>query len=187
MPQLTDDDVLQAAHELAGRGIEPTQTAVRAHLGHRGSYTTISRALRVWRAAQREREALEELPVPEEVERLAREISARVWKQACEIADIGKAELRRELAQLRAEMKAEAEAHDQVVEDLEAQLAGANAHEATMERQFNRYDAQSKAALADLRRQLAHERDTVRLLRQRAEQDAEVIAELREKLARVDA
>ena len=78
MPQLTDDDVLQAAHELAGRGIEPTQTAVRAHLGHRGSYTTISQALRDWRAAQREREAPEELPVPEEVERLAREISARV-------------------------------------------------------------------------------------------------------------
>ncbi|EYD74367.1 hypothetical protein Rumeso_04052 [Rubellimicrobium mesophilum DSM 19309] len=50
---------------------------MRAHLGNRGSYATINRALRAWRAAQQECEALDEIPVPEEVERLALEIDAR--------------------------------------------------------------------------------------------------------------
>lgn len=77
MPQERDNDVLRAALELAELGIEPTQSRVRAHLGNRGSYATINRALRAWRAAQQECEALDEIPVPEEVERLALEIDAR--------------------------------------------------------------------------------------------------------------
>jgi seryl-tRNA synthetase len=121
MPQLTGNEVLRAARDFAERGIEPTQIPVRAHLGHRGSYTTISRGLRTWRAAQ----------------------------------------------------------YGQVKE--------ARVHSEMLEHNFDRYDAKSKKAVAGLQKELAHERDTVRLLRQRADQDAATVAELREKLAQAEA
>ena len=184
MPQLTGNEVLRAARDFAERGIEPTQIPVRAHLGHRGSYTTISRGLRTWRAAQCGREAL---PILDEVERLALELGARVWRRASEMVESGKAALRRDLSLLRAELEAEIHAQDQIVQDLEAQVKEARVHSEMLEHNFDRYDAKSKKAVAGLQKELAHERDTVRLLRQRADQDAAAMAELREKLVQVEA
>lgn len=37
MPHLTEDEILRADHEHSERGMEPTQTALRAHLGYRRS------------------------------------------------------------------------------------------------------------------------------------------------------
>lgn len=134
---LTTDQIHAAADQIAADGQNPTLAAVRAAVGG-GSYTTISEALKGWRAARAAAPAdAAQEPPPSAVTQAAETFAAAVWSAAQELAQ-GRLEVEREaLAAARQEMeqsRAEvAELADQLsgeVESLRSELERRQANEA---------------------------------------------------------
>ncbi|SFQ69229.1 replication region DNA-binding N-term [Roseivivax halotolerans] len=121
---IAQDDVFAAADAIAARGGEPTNASVRAELGDRGSFSTISPLIKEWREQQEEIAAL-----PAEVEARALEAAGTIYtiaRDAAERAYHGdKAKMQ---AQLTEAHTARDEALDEVhrLESVNAELEAAN-------------------------------------------------------------
>lgn len=83
---ITVEQVHQAADELAGQGINPTQVAVRKQLGG-GSFSTIGEALKTWRAMRDTNAQLAEVVIPAEISERAELLVAQIWEIAQSIAN----------------------------------------------------------------------------------------------------
>lgn len=99
---ITAEAVAEAAERLVARGQPVTNQAVHDLLGG-GSMSTLSPLVRAWKAEQKERDALEQVYVPEPVAELAQQLAARLWRSAQQEAAVATDALGRELRALRQE------------------------------------------------------------------------------------
>ena len=112
-----------AAGDLVSEGVTtPTNEQVRQKLGG-GSLSHISPVMREWRQKRREQAAVVVQPVPDVLQRLAVDLSARLWQQAREQADADTAAVRE---QADADIAQADEQRDEALDEvrrLEAELA----------------------------------------------------------------
>lgn len=147
---LTNEQIFQAADDLAAAGQDPTLAAVRKALGG-GSFTTISEAMKEWKASRRAAVApIKEPPPPTIAERLE-ELGAEIWAAATEAAS--------------ARLQAEREALETVRADMERQQAEA----AEMADQMSAEIDQLKARAADLEAANEKLRDELALAQQKVQ------------------
>ena len=134
---LSEQQIHEAADEIAASGERPTLAAVRAKLGG-GSFTTIGEALKTWREAQTEDHALAQVELPEPVQERLEAATAALWQAAVAEAE------RRLLAERQALTEAQAEAECAVTEAKEA-VTTLEAEAADYQQEIERL----KAALAE--------------------------------------
>ena len=77
--------IVAAAEAVAGRGENPTLTAVRTELGG-GSFSTISPVLRTWKAAQTHDDEPMREPLPARLHEAAIAGTGEIWRAALELA-----------------------------------------------------------------------------------------------------
>ena len=77
--------IVAAAEAVAGRGENPTLTAVRTELGG-GSFSTISPVLRTWKAAQTHDDEPMREPLPARLHEAAIAGAGEIWRAALELA-----------------------------------------------------------------------------------------------------
>ena len=123
---ITTADIHTAADRIAESGQQPTLAAVRSALGG-GSFTTISEAMKSWKAAQAAAAAPLREAAPAAVTERMGELAAEVWGVAIGMASDRLASEREALEVARQEMEqAQAEAvelADQVAAELDAARA----------------------------------------------------------------
>ena len=122
---INNQDIHAAADRLVAEGQQPTLAAVRAALGS-GSFTTISEAMKSWKAAQQAAAPLREAAPAAITERMG-ELAAEVWAVAIGMANDrlqsereGLEKTRQEMEQSQAEA---AELADQMAVEIEQQKA----------------------------------------------------------------
>lgn len=198
---ITTQDIHATADRLAAEGQQPTLAAVRAALGG-GSFTTISEAMKSWKAAQQAAAPIREAAPAAVTERLG-ELAAEVWAIAQGMANERLQSERDAMERARQEMEQArqeaAELADQVTADLDAARAQI-AQQAEALKQADMQAAQlaaaqeaahtAQAALAEAQKRadgLAALLDQERAARLAADQQAatarEAAAELRGRLA----
>ena len=128
---ITTPDIHAAADKIAAQGATPTLAAVRTALGG-GSFTTISEAMKEWKASQQASATPIREPAPAAIaDRMAAAVS-ETWAIALEMANDRMRSEREALDLARGEMeKAQAEAAE-LADQLAADLEGA---QATIEQQ----------------------------------------------------
>jgi len=84
---ITEKDIHKTADDLVAQNISPTLENVRDALGG-GSYTKISKIMKIWRTEQAKKEVLAGIkePAPERVSRAASEFAKNVWEEAQALA-----------------------------------------------------------------------------------------------------
>lgn len=133
---ITTADIHAAADQITASGQQPTLAAVRAALGG-GSFTTISEAMKSWKAAQQAAAApLREAAPAAVIERMS-ELAAEVWGVAIGMANDRLASEREALESTRQEMEQAqqeaAELADQLAADLDAARAQIEQQAQTLE------------------------------------------------------
>ncbi len=123
---ITLDDIRAAADSISERGVKPTLALVRRELG-RGSYTTISEAMRDWRAQRAQAAPSPVDDVPDSVRDLARQqaeaAAQSIWTTAQDIAANQVEAERQALEQVRSRMEGESREGVEVADQLSAELA----------------------------------------------------------------
>jgi chromosome segregation ATPase len=123
---ITKTDIHAAADKLAAEGHAPTLAAIRSALGG-GSFTTISEAMKEWKANQQASAAPIREPAPAAIAGRMAEAAAEAWAVALQMANDRLRSEREALDAARLEVeqsKAEAaELADQLAADLEAAQA----------------------------------------------------------------
>lgn len=146
---ITTQDILDTADRIAAEGGTPTLAAVRSALGG-GSFTTISEAMKAWKASKQVQATPMRDPAPAAVADRMGEVATEIWALALELAN-GRLQSEREALDVaRAEMEqAQAEAAE-LADQLAAELEGA---QATV--------AEQAAAAAVLRAEIERQADQV--------------------------
>lgn len=203
---ITTQDIHAVADRLAAEGQQPTLAAVRAALGG-GSFTTISEAMKSWKAAQAAAAAPLREAAPAAVNERMGELAAEVWgvaigmandrlaseREALEVARLEMEQQQREAAELADQMAAEIELQKAQIEKdgealklAEAQAAQlAAAQEAAHTAQAALAEAQKRAdGLAAF---LEQERAATKEAQAKVETAIAEAAELRGKLAAIEA
>ena len=120
---ITTPDIHAAADKIAAQGTTPTLAAVRSALGG-GSFTTISEAMKEWKASQQASATPIREPAPAAIADRMAAAASETWAAALEMANDRMRSEREALDVARGEMeKAQAEAAelaDQLAADLEA-------------------------------------------------------------------
>jgi chromosome segregation ATPase len=124
-PGVTKETIFQAAQELDDEGRSVTVTTVRDKLG-KGSYTTITDALKEWHADQEKKQTSDAPPTPEVLTRLTDRLWAEAWKIAYKAVESERealARARTQLDQERKEMSAEIGRLEQELSAAQKELA----------------------------------------------------------------
>jgi chromosome segregation ATPase len=128
---ITQEQIFEAAGQIAAAGQRPTLEAIRKITG--GSYTTISPALNEWKSRQKAAAGPLREPAPQAVgERLA-EVGADIWALALELANGRLTAEREALEKARAEMQAAQAEAAELADRLTAELDEARARIAVLE------------------------------------------------------
>lgn len=109
-PGIDKKEVFRAADELEVEGGAVTVTTVRQRLGNKGSYTTVSTALKEWRSRQEEKKGDDAPPLPDVLSRLLARVWAEAWniaRQSFEKEKEAFTQAQRQIEQDREEMSAE--------------------------------------------------------------------------------
>lgn len=158
---ITVEQVHQVADELHSQGINPTQVAVRERLGG-GSFTTISEALKAWRAVQDTNAQLAEVTVPAEISDRAELLVAQIWEVAQKIANEQLQNERKALEHKEILMRAEIEEMTAVVialeDEQEKALAELERTQALLDDSNGQKDS-LQAELAEIRTERTHLND----------------------------
>ena len=133
----TQTEIISTAETLLEEGTRPTLAAVRAALGG-GSFTTISEALKGWKAEKAKSEARADVvSVPESIQQAMSQAAITVWAEAQQHHVAQMAAEREALEQDRQRIEAERqeamELADQVSRDLETAEARATKAETSLE------------------------------------------------------
>lgn len=123
---ITTQDIHAAADRLAAEGQQPTLAAVRAALGG-GSFTTISEAMKGWKAAKQAAAAPIREQAPAAVAERMAELAAEVWNIAQGMANDRLASEREALEQTRQEMEQAQQEAAELADQLAAELDWAKA------------------------------------------------------------
>jgi len=175
---ITQEQIFQVADTLVEQGRDPTLASIRTALGG-GSFTTISEAMKAWRARQDAARQAHILPPPaalqEYMNRTGADLVAQAWQQAQVAAEARLESERAALAEARVELEVEArqaaELADQMELELERMMAERTAainraEQRLAERdqaQRERDEAQRQGELLQARlTDLVHDRDAAR-------------------------
>lgn len=156
---ITQDQIREAAAQIAETGETPTLAAIRDRIG--GSYTTISPVLREWKAQQHANDAPIADPVPESVSNRLASVAAELWGEALTLANGRLSAEREALESTRAEMESEQAEAVELADNLAAEIETLKirASDALDEAQrireefdltskdFNHYQAESQARI----------------------------------------
>lgn len=183
---VTREQVFEAAARLKARGASITNQRVRDELGETGSYTTISRYLDEWRAADaaKDHETLPE--IPEAAEQAMLGAIREVWRVAAagaqrEITDVKEATERR-IQEIQTQ---HGEAHAEVAR-LEKEATAADDEIQTLKIRSGQLDkdlAAARAVEAELRERVAAEETRSRELEAKVGELGAAEAELQRRLA----
>lgn len=124
-PGVTKEAIFQAAQELDDEGRSVTVTTVREKLG-KGSYTTITDALKEWHIKQEQQQAVDVPETPEVLLRLTDRMWGEAWKvahKAIEGEREALAKARIQLDEERKEMSAEIGRLEQELNTTQKELA----------------------------------------------------------------
>lgn len=149
---ITTTDIHAAADKIAAEGQQPTLAAVRAALGG-GSFTTISEAMKSWKAAQQAAAVPVREAAPEAVAERAAALAAEVWGVAQAIAGERLAHEREALEAARKDLEQQQREAAELADQLAAELDAARAQieqQAQALRQAEGQAAQLAAAQAAL-------------------------------------
>lgn len=165
-------EIFEAADRLVERGERPTLAAVRAELGG-GSYTTISEAMKGWKAAHEAAEAARLVPAPEGVRERALQLAGEVWDLAQEAAGARLDEERQALAAARRALEAETREAAETADELALELDAARAALALAQQAGQRLTEEGAALGAQLQALRAeHERVQARAAEAEAGREA---------------
>ena len=139
--------VAAAAEAVAARGDNPTLSAVRAELGG-GSFSTISPALRAWKAQQAHTDAPVGEPLPQPLQEAAAAGAAQLWAAALEIASERLSAERTALDAARTEADAAVADATATADELAAQLEAAQSAAQTAAEQHAAVETELREALA---------------------------------------
>jgi len=203
MAKHTKQDIFDTADQLLADGKNPTLANVREALGG-GSFTTISEAMKEWKAKQAVESQTIKEPAPEAITSRVGELSAEIWAVAQEMASARLATEREALENSRRDMEAsqkeaidladqlsidletvQAE-HDKMVEDVKGAnelLAAKQETNLSLQKKLDAAEIrneESNARLEDLRGELKHAHDDERTQR---EQHSQETKQLNEKLS----
>lgn len=191
---ITASEVHAAADTILASGQQPTLAAVRAALGG-GSFTTISEAMKAWKAAQQAAATPQRETAPAAVTERLEALAGDIWGIALGMANDRLEKERETLNAARKEIEAQrqeaAELADQVSADLEAARAQI-AQQAQALKQAEALAAQlvaAQAVLAEVQKRadsfsamLEAEREATRLAQDKAEAAIAEAANLAGKL-----
>lgn len=124
---ITEKDIHAIADQLLESGVNPTLAAIRKSLGG-GSFTTISEAMKDWKAKQAEHEATSEIKekAPERITERLQQLGGEVWAIAQDMANERLKSEREALEDVRAEYEENARQAAELSDDLAAELETAN-------------------------------------------------------------
>ncbi|MCG5549176.1 DNA-binding protein [Halorhodospira halochloris] len=122
----TFEQIHTVADSIAGRGENPTINKVREELGG-GSYTTISEAMRYWRARQREENLLREVQLPQALQERLHKAGAELWQTALNEAEQRLAQRHKELDEDKEQINRQLADAQDVIQSLEREQEQARA------------------------------------------------------------
>lgn len=190
---LSIEDIHAAADRLMESGQQPTLAAVRAAL-RGGSYTTISEAMKTWRAQRQKEQEAQQVPVPQAVADRAAALAADLWRTATAVADERIAAERQSLDQARGELeqaqREAAELADQLTAELDAaraQMQQMQAELTTLRQQLTQAQLEAAARAAALEQSQARVADLMRILEHEQAARAQAEARVAEAMAAVAA
>ena len=117
---LTTQQIHATADQLQQDGIKPTLAEVRKALGG-GSYTTISEAMKTWRAEQQETEALQQVDLPSSIKERLQTLGAELWQASNAVANERLQSEREALALAQSQADAQIAEMAEAVASLEAE------------------------------------------------------------------
>lgn len=174
---ITKTDIHAAADKLTAEGTAPTLAALRSALGG-GSFTTISEAMKEWKASQQASAAPIREPAPAAIAERMADAAAEAWAVALEMANDRLRSEREALDAARLEMEQSKGEAAELADQLAAELEAA---QATIEQQrqalasAEAQTGQQAAKSAELVQQLAEQTDA-------AHSAAAALAETRERI-----
>lgn len=186
MAAATKEEIIRAAEELEASGQNPTLDAVRKHLGG-GSFTTISPALREWKAGRgREQSIAVEMPL--ELKASLEKVGSEFWEVANRISN-------EKLVAVQAEASAAVSAaegeRDELLKDIyrleQSVTEATEANEAAeaSRQQVEKENLRIKEEVVRLQEQLAHSRTEAGELKDRLQQAVKYKDQFAEDTARL--
>lgn len=146
---LTEADIFKAADQLVQHGHKVTLETLRDALGG-GSFSTISPALKAWRANQQQRQELSDIALPDALSQMHQQAIAEAWQLAQKLASDRLAAERAQLDELRENLENEAEEQRRAVEILEIELDDAQKNLASTTDQLTKSTAENHKIAAEL-------------------------------------
>lgn len=191
---ITTSEVHAAADLIAANGQQPTLAAVRAALGG-GSFTTISEAMKAWKAAQQVACTQMRESAPAAVTERLEALAGDIWGIALGMANDRLAKERETLDTARKEIESQRQEAAELADQMSAELDTARAQIAQQVQALNLAEAQAaqlvaaQAVLAEVQKRadsfaamLETEREATRLAQEKAEAAIADAAKLAGKL-----
>ena len=132
MSTITPEQIHATADRLQAEGVRPTLAAVRQALGG-GSFTTISEAMKTWRAQVQEEHELALVQVPAALDERMEQLKRAAWEVAQQEAENRLKSEREALAAQRQEMDAQLNELHQLMEILETEASEKDAALASLQ------------------------------------------------------
>lgn len=191
---ITAFEVHAAADTIMAAGQQPTLAAVRAALGG-GSFTTISEAMKAWKAAQQAAATPQRETAPAAVTERLEALAGDIWGIALGMANDRLEKERETLNAARQEIEAQRQEAAELADQMSAELETARAQIAQQAQALKQAEAQAvqlvaaQAVLAEVQKRadsfaamLEAEREAIRLAQAKAETAIAEAANLAGKL-----
>lgn len=144
---ITTADIHAAADRIAEAGQQPTLAAVRSALGG-GSFTTISEAMKAWKAAQQTATAPIREAAPTAITERMSELAAEIWSVAIGMANDRLGSEREGLEATRQEMEQAQKETVELADQVAAELDAARAQIETQAEALKQAEAQAQQLAA---------------------------------------
>lgn len=173
---ITLEQIWSAADALDAAGEKPTLDTVRDAIGG-GSYTTISKAMGMWRARKAEKSTPLREPLPAAISERLQELGSELWAAALELAN-GRLSSERALLEVaRTELETSREEAAQLADRLAEDLQNAKVREQSLQHA----ESQLRAQVDELKQSLAAESSSARALGKDLEHLRSVTEQAREQ------
>ena len=180
---LTTQQIHATADQLQQDGVKPTLAEVRKALGG-GSYTTISEAMKTWRAEQQETEALQQVDLPSSIKERLQTLGAELWQASNAVANERLQSEREALALAQSQADAQIAEMAEAVASLEAEQTDLLQQLETLTNErdtANEKTSDAQTMLASTQTELADIKHELELQRQRANTNEDLAVDLQKK------
>lgn len=183
---LTQEDIWTAAEQLQDRGEQPTLAAVRKELGA-GSFTTISEALKAWKAKRKEADQAKIIPPPEALLVSGRAIVNQIWEQAQASAQEQLEAERRLILEAQTRFEREQRELTALADDLSAELETIRAELERTRKEAQANEAEARIRLEEEKRSLGEAREELAKIQGELQAERRHASEAQEKVRHLEA